>query len=62
MRAQHIMNCVWLFWPITLLVLIGIGLLIFSTVLQPAAIPVHVIHSGIGNALCTPVSLCTKDF
>jgi hypothetical protein len=48
-----------------LLVTITVVLYITLAVLHAApVVPVHhnVIHSGIGNALCTPSYICEKDF
>ena len=33
----------------------------FVSVLTPPA-AAHIIHSGIGNALCTPSNVCTRSY
>jgi hypothetical protein len=56
----------WLY-SIVLLVLFAafaVAYLLFvAHFLAPVApVPHNVIHSGIGNALCTPSSVCTREF
>jgi hypothetical protein len=56
----------WLYSIVLLILFAAVAvtyLLLVAHFLAPVApVPHNVIHSGIGNALCTPSYICEKDF
>ena len=45
---------------VSLVILLVLSVLIVIHTFAPVT-PVHIIHSGIGNALCTPSNVCTQN-
>jgi len=60
MRAQHVRDCIWIFWPITLVMVLAMALIAFSLCWHPVTVypsnaPTAQCHFGpIG---CHPVAV-----
>jgi hypothetical protein len=56
----------WLYSIVLLILFAAVAvtyLLLVAHFLAPVVpVPHNVIHSGIGNALCTPSTVCTREF
>ena len=42
-RRRHVLDCVWLFWPVTLLTLIGVAVIVFSLTWHPEVVMPHTV-------------------